>query len=99
MTAPGQALRMKGYVTGLDGRAYRGRSLTAPERQVLIGEAHELRHQGLTLRQVMTELVGYGHRTSLGAVHGYLADFVCDDCSSVQVRQNGHLNSSSAVAR
>jgi DNA-binding NarL/FixJ family response regulator len=78
-----------GYVVGLDGRRYPHTRILErhgrPSREVLIGQSHDLRHDGKTVRDIAATL-----SLSVGTVHAHLKNWLCDRCSGGPIAAPEH---------
>lgn len=72
------------HILGLDGKTYpRSSPHREKQRAAVIGMVHEMRHDGRSVRQIVSALAEIGVRRSVGSVHTDLKNWVCDSCSGV----------------
>jgi IS30 family transposase len=68
-------------IRGLDRKLYTRR--TNEDRLALIGVVHTLKHrEQLSVRGIVARVAEANIRVSVGAVHGYLRDWTCEDCDT-----------------
>jgi hypothetical protein len=69
-------------ITGNDGKSYPLFRLSSTELEILIDCCHHLRHVSqMSIAQIQEWLADHGVPRSRGAVHKYLTEWRCENCS------------------